>query len=88
MLLTTISMEPEKFRSCYHYCTLTRNLQILGAFAYLSKVTGKKHFEQYIPAALRTLRTNLKAENHSEFPRLAGVVEEICGRFTEEAKIK
>ncbi len=88
MLLTTISMEPEKFRSCYHYCTLTRNLQILGAFAYLSKVTGKKHFEQYIPTALRTLRTNLKAENHSEFPRLAGVVEEICGRFTEEAKIK
>jgi aminoglycoside/choline kinase family phosphotransferase/dTDP-glucose pyrophosphorylase len=81
MLSATTPVEPTKFRACYHYCTLTRNLQILGAFAYLSKVTGKKQFEQYIPAALRTLRSNLTADDHSEFPRLTGVVDEVCRRL-------
>jgi len=76
------SVDPDKFRTCYYYCTLTRNLQILGAFAYLSMVKGKKQFAQYIPAALRTLRSNLAAGNHHEFPRLTEVVEEVCQRFT------
>ena len=88
MLLTTISVEPEKFRSCYHYCTLTRNLQILGAFAYLSKVTGKKHFEQYIPAALRTLRTNLTDSDYNEFPRLTGVVEDVYKNINSKCRIQ
>jgi aminoglycoside/choline kinase family phosphotransferase len=83
-LSQTASLEPDKFRTCYHYCSITRNLQILGAYGYLSKVAGKKQFEQYIPAALRTLRSNLAAGDHNEFPRLTGVVEEICGRFNSE----
>jgi len=83
-LSATTSLNPDKFRACYHYCTLTRNLQILGAYAYLSKVKGKKHFAQYIPPALKTLRSNLKAADPSEFPRLTGVVEEICRRFDRE----
>jgi aminoglycoside/choline kinase family phosphotransferase len=83
-LSQTASLEPDKFRTCYHYCSITRNLQILGAYGYLSKVAGKKQFEQYIPAALRTLRSNLAAGDHNEFPRLTEVVEEICGRFNSE----
>ena len=78
------SVNPDKFRTCYHYCTLTRNLQILGAFAYLSKVKGKKQFAQYIPAALRTLRSNLTAGNPHEFPRLTEVVEEVYNQINSE----
>jgi aminoglycoside/choline kinase family phosphotransferase len=76
-LSAIIPLDPAKFRTCYRYCALTRNLQILGAYAYLSKVAGKKQFEQYIPAAVRTLRSNLKADDRNEFPRLTEVVEDV-----------
>lgn len=81
MLSAVAPVDPDQFRHCYHYCTLTRNLQILGAFAYLSRVNGKKQFEKYIPAAARTLRSNLKANDSQEFPRLIGVVDEVCNRL-------
>ncbi|UCD80477.1 MAG: phosphotransferase [Desulfobacterales bacterium] len=78
MLSALVSVDPDQFRDCYHYCTLTRNLQILGAFAHLSRVKGKKQFAEYIPAAVRTLRSNLKAKGHNEFPRLSEVVKDAC----------
>lgn len=73
-LSTTTPLEPQKFRACYHYCAIARNLQILGAFAYLSNVMGKTQFSQYIPAAVRTLRSFLKAD---QFPYLTKIVNEV-----------
>ena len=86
-LSTTASVDADTFRTCYHYCALTRNLQILGAYAYLSKVKGKKQFEQYIPAALRTLQSNLTTGDHNEFPRLTTVVEKVYSQLTKTDKI-
>ncbi|MBT8364487.1 MAG: phosphotransferase [Deltaproteobacteria bacterium] len=77
-LSATTSVKPIKFLACYYYCSLTRNLQILGAFAYLSRAKGKKQFEKYIPPALKSLRSNLTADDHSEFPRLIEVVDDVC----------
>jgi NDP-sugar pyrophosphorylase family protein len=68
-------VKPKEFRFCYHYCTLTRNLQILGAFSFLSRVKGKPYFEKYIPAALRTLKSTLNTGNQGEFPALTAAVE-------------
>ncbi len=45
----------------YRYCSITRNLQMLGAFGYLSRVKGKKQFEKYIPEAAHTLENNLSS---------------------------
>jgi len=53
-------LDVEQFRKGYACCAITRNLQILGAFGHLSKSRGKTYFETYIPAALSTLRSNLK----------------------------
>jgi aminoglycoside/choline kinase family phosphotransferase len=53
-------IDAEQFRRGYACCAITRNLQILGAFGHLSKKRGKAYFETYIPAALNTLRNNLK----------------------------
>ena len=78
VLSSQTELEPEKFRSCYHYCRLTRNLQILGAFAYLSGVKGKRYFEKYIPAAVRSLRSNLAAGDQGEFPALSAITRKIC----------
>ena len=69
------AVEPEKFSRCFDYCSLTRNLQILGAFAFLSKAKGKHYFEAYIPAAFQTLQTNLLKSGQDEFPALASAVE-------------
>jgi aminoglycoside/choline kinase family phosphotransferase/CTP:phosphocholine cytidylyltransferase-like protein len=43
----------------YTCCALTRNLQILGAFSYLSRVKGKTGFEAYIPGAVQRLQQRL-----------------------------
>ena len=73
-----LAMDPTEFGACYHYCTLTRNLQILGAFGYLSKVKGKHHFEDYIPAAVRSLQTNLMNRAPREFSGLVDLVQRIA----------
>lgn len=70
---------PEQFRKGYHHCALARNLQILGAFAFLSRKRGKPWFEQYIPAAVRSLRHRMGSFPASDFPRLRALVDEISG---------
>lgn len=56
---TLISPSSEQFQKGFHYCCISRNLQILGAFAFLSRVKQKTWFEKYIPPALVTLKQNL-----------------------------
>lgn len=51
--------DPKGFRKCFEYCRVTRNLQILGAFGFLTRVKGKRHFEKYIPHALKSLKSHL-----------------------------
>lgn len=70
-------IDRKNFETGYRYCCLTRNLQILGAFAYLGKVKGKSEFEKYIPAALGTLKKNLSEEVGRVFPGLRKLVAKI-----------
>jgi len=76
-LSSLMHIDPAGFRKGYQYCTITRNLQILGAFGYLSRIKGKTYFEKYIPVALKTLRHNLSIFKKTEFPKLKAVVEEL-----------
>ncbi|MDD5640939.1 MAG: phosphotransferase [Syntrophales bacterium] len=68
-----VAVEEEAWRQQYSYLALSRNLQILGAFGFLTRAKKKAHFARYIPAALRELKRRL-AEKAGEFPRLAEVV--------------
>jgi aminoglycoside/choline kinase family phosphotransferase len=47
----------DPFERDYPYLAIQRNLQILGAFSFLSKVMKKAHFRAYIPHALKTLES-------------------------------
>ncbi|MEA3437707.1 MAG: sugar phosphate nucleotidyltransferase [Thermodesulfobacteriota bacterium] len=76
-LLSSVDFDPDKFRTCFRYCSLTRNFQILGAFGYLSKVKGKTYFEQYIPRAIETLKKNLFSLAGPELPKLMSIVNKI-----------
>ena len=57
---------------------LTRNLQMLGAFGYLTCVRGKSYFETYIPAALRTLQRSLNDQTIIQLPKLTTIVKEVA----------
>ncbi|MFZ0131601.1 MAG: sugar phosphate nucleotidyltransferase [Desulfobacterales bacterium] len=70
-------VDPHRFRMGHHYCCLTRNLQILGAFGHLSKVKGKTQFEAYIPTAVRSLHRRLNRDAENEFPRLSAIAAEV-----------
>ena len=48
------------FERSFPYLAVQRNLQILGAFSFLSRVRGKTYFEHYIPAALQSLQRLLE----------------------------
>lgn len=61
------------FRRGFAGCALSRNLQALGAFGFLTTVKGKKQFTRYIPAALRGLAGRL-ATFEEPFPKLQRVV--------------
>ena len=72
---------PDRFFQGYRYCAVCRNLQILGAFGYLSRVKRKPYFENYIPQAVETLEQNLAAFGAAAFPRLRSLV----GRISEKS---
>ncbi len=65
----------EAFTKQYRHLALCRNLQILGAFGFLTKEKRKPQFARYIPAALAGLRRRLAAEG--DFPLLERVVNSL-----------
>ena len=70
--------ERENFLQCYHYCSLTRNMQILGAFSFLSQTKKRKKFEQYIPDSIKCLKklvTYLNMDN--KIPKLSKLIRSI-----------
>ncbi|HHP7233309.1 MAG TPA: sugar phosphate nucleotidyltransferase [Desulfobacterales bacterium] len=73
------AVEEKSFRACYRFCRLARNLQILGAFGFLSRVKGKPQFEDYIPAAVRSLHEQLDGDR--QFPQLAKIAAEVYERY-------
>ena len=66
----------EAFTVQYRHLALCRNLQILGAFGYLTKVKEKANFARYIPTAAAGLRQRLAA-HAGEFPLLEQVVSSL-----------
>ena len=63
VLRKTLPEEERSFEKYYPYLALQRNLQILGAFSFLTRSRGKTYFEAYIPGAAHTLRGLLKDLN-------------------------
>jgi aminoglycoside/choline kinase family phosphotransferase/molybdopterin-guanine dinucleotide biosynthesis protein A len=61
----------EAIRRDYAYCALARNLQILGAYGFLTRRRNKPFFAQFIPAAVRSLQQGLSAFGSGSFPELS-----------------
>jgi aminoglycoside/choline kinase family phosphotransferase/GTP:adenosylcobinamide-phosphate guanylyltransferase len=72
-------VSPEIFRKGYACCAVTRNLQALGAFGFLTLKKHKTQFLPHIPAAVDALIRNidhLEAITHIQFPKLAAAAEQ------------
>jgi hypothetical protein len=65
------------FFSCLEACFVTRNLQILGAYSFLTRKKKKLYFEQYIPVSLATLGKNLDQAQTLDLPGLLSLVKTI-----------
>lgn len=78
MLDSREGIDAGRFKRGYDCCALTRNLQMLGAFGYLTRTKGKRYFETYIPAALHTLQRNLNNPAGLPLPKLTAIVNEIA----------
>ncbi len=61
------------FIHSYRHCRITRNLQILGAFGFLTKSKGKSGFSAYIPAAIHVLNQSLSQVSPQDFPQLTRI---------------
>jgi aminoglycoside/choline kinase family phosphotransferase len=77
------AVDVKQFKAGYRYCALTRNLQILGAFGYLSKVKGKSQFETYIRPAVLTLRRNLACIEDAQIPKLRALSRRLVREFEQ-----
>lgn len=65
------------FERSFPYLAIQRNLQVLGAFAFLSRVRGKTYFETYIPSALRSLRHLLEELRDEDLGGLRDLVNSL-----------
>lgn len=77
-----IPLDRESFLEGYYLMVLQRNLQILGAFAFLSQVRGKEFFRQFIHPAAISLHNHFKAGHGKGMPILTGLAEEILNRLS------
>jgi aminoglycoside/choline kinase family phosphotransferase len=66
------------FERDYPYLAIQRNLQILGAFSFLSKVMKKTYFEAYIPHALKTLKELIDSSGDPGLEPLGQLVSTIA----------
>jgi aminoglycoside/choline kinase family phosphotransferase len=76
LLQEQAAVDPREFQEAYYHLALCRNLQVLGAFGFLTRVKGKDFFARHIPAAVQGLRRRL-AERKGELPRLEKVVKSM-----------
>jgi len=70
----------EPFKRYFPYLAIQRNLQILGAFSYLTKVRNKQYFEAYLPTALKTLNDLLHQVNDPLLSPLRHVLSDLLSR--------
>lgn len=67
------------FKHSFLFCCLTRNLQILGAFSFLTLTKKKIYFEKYIPSAVKSLKLLLDSVGRKRIPKLYGLIQNIGG---------
>jgi aminoglycoside/choline kinase family phosphotransferase len=72
-----LKSDPDRFIRGYRYCCVTRNLQMLGAFGFLTRVKQKPSFGRWIPSAAGMLADHIRRADPQAFPRLTRIARTI-----------
>lgn len=78
-----LTVDRQGFRREYNLLVLQRNLQIVGAFSFLSKQRGKVFFQQFLHPALISLKKLLDTESFAVFPILKDIVHHSEALFSK-----
>ncbi len=78
-------LEPAQFLMGWPYVAISRAMQTLGAFAFLTRARGRAHFAAYVPPALGTLRALAALPELESFPALAGLLAALPERLDPQA---
>ena len=76
------AVDRQRFLAGYQACRLCRLLQALGAFGFLTRIKNKPFFNQFIPAAVNTLKQDM-AESRCRYPVLTQAVDAAAARVSE-----
>lgn len=71
-----IELDSTVFRKEFQVLALQRNLQIIGAFSFLSQVRGKSFFAGYIKPALQTAKYRLEQPLFKDVPLLTKMIDQ------------
>ncbi|RUM42186.1 MAG: aminoglycoside phosphotransferase [Desulfocapsa sp.] len=69
----------QQFRTEYLLLALHRNLQIIGAFSFLSEKRGKRYFRQFLRPAIVSLTDLLQDKFFQQYPALQNCMK-VCGQ--------
>jgi N-acetylmuramate 1-kinase len=83
-----IALDRIQFAEGYFCLSLQRNLQIVGAFAFLSQVKGKIYFEQFMLPAVYSLQTLLSSSRGNRYPALTSLVDELVVELEKVQKMR
>ncbi len=67
----------DSFKRYFFYIAVMRNLQVLGAYSFLSLKQGKKYFEKYIPVALKSLKALFNEISHKNLSPLLNIINDL-----------
>ncbi len=81
LLAPRLGDEVKEFFTSYDFLALQRNLQIVGAFAFLSKVRGKVFFAGFIEPALLSLQALLANRGFADYRRVRNLVDQGLAGF-------
>jgi aminoglycoside/choline kinase family phosphotransferase len=78
----------ESLDAHYPYLAIQRNLQILGAFSYLTETVQKPQFAAYIPGAVSSLNHLLDRVRDPELLSLKDLMESVTERIRENKNFR
>ncbi len=80
-LQTMMDIQTHPFAMGFRCCSVTRLLQALGAFGFLSRAKGKPYFESYIPLALHTLQNQFVFKEIQPLTQLKKTIDDAAIRL-------
>ena len=80
------SIDARRIRASYPYLAIQRNLQIIGAFSYLSGQKRKSFFQPFLIPSLIMLQNRLSAPIFDVFPLLRKTAAEAFNRYRKQGR--